>query len=109
MPATKSKQQALDLLEEVRKEYLEEARVAAKQIAMEGNGTCTVDQVRDVCPPPQEIDGRVMGAIFNNQDWEHAGYERSNRVTCHKRPISRFRLVSAPMPMTSGAGARASL
>jgi hypothetical protein len=108
MAFTSSKQQAMNLLEEARREYLEEARVVAKQIAMEGNGTCTVDQVRDVCPPPKEMDGRVMGAVFNSSDWEHAGYERSNRTTCHKRPISRFRMVSMPSAALSGA-ARASL
>lgn len=109
MAMTTSKQQALNLLEEVRREYLEGARTAAKQIAIEGNGTCSVDEVRDVCPPPKEIDGRVMGAVFNNSDWEHAGYERSNRVTCHKRPISRFRFVSMPLPAHSGNAARASM
>lgn len=84
---------ALRILEESRQAYLMGARDIAEQIARHGDGTCTVDSVREKCPPPKEIDGRVMGAIFNTADWEHLGYVRSDRVTCHKRPISRFRFV----------------
>ena len=93
----------MDLLEETRREYLEQARQAARSIAIGGDGTCSVDEVREVCPPPVEVDGRVMGAIFNNAEWDHAGYERSNRVTCHKRPISRFKLAGFNPDMHAGA------
>lgn len=90
---THSRDAALALLEQTRKAYLVEARRVAITIALEGNGTCTVNQVRDVCPPPKQCDGRVMGAIFNTQDWVHDGYLRSSRAACHHRPISRFRYV----------------
>lgn len=90
--ATASKEEALTLLEITRAEYLESARNVAHRLAVAGDGTCTVDDVRAELPPPKEIDGRVMGAIFNRSDWEHSGYESSKRMTCHKRPISRFRL-----------------
>lgn len=87
------KESALRVLEATRKEYLEEARMAARKIALSSESkTCTVDEVREVCPPPKDIDGRVMGAIFNSKDWEMVGFERSKRKTCHKRPISRFAL-----------------
>lgn len=88
---TGTRESALKLLEETRQNYLIDARTAAERIAADGDGTCTVDQVREVCPPPADIDGRVMGAVFNTRDWEHHGYERSSRGVCHKRPISRFR------------------
>jgi len=84
---------ALRILEDSRKSYLMDARGIAEEIARNGDGTCTVNNVRERCPPPEELDGRVMGAIFNTSDWEHLGYERSDRAACHKRPISRFRFV----------------
>jgi hypothetical protein len=87
-----SKDDALSVLEQARKAYLTKAREVAEKIAIHGDGTCTVNQVREVCPPPDEFDGRVMGAIFNTSEWQHDGYLRSSRITCHGRPISRFRL-----------------
>jgi len=84
---------ALRILEDSRKSYLMDARGIAEEIARNGDGTCTVNNVRERCPPPEELDGRVMGAIFSTSDWEHLGYERSDRAACHKRPISRFRFV----------------
>jgi len=41
-------------------------------------------------PPPESIDPRVMGAIFNRSDWEAVEFVNSHRRTCHKRPIRRF-------------------
>lgn len=102
---TASREDALRILEETRQSYLIDARVVAEQIARRGDGTCTVDSVRQECPPPENIDGRLMGAIFNTTDWEHYGYERSDRATCHKRPISRFRFVGAGCRGDSKRGA----
>lgn len=88
-----SRDDVLARLERIRKEYIAQARVAAEMIAAEKDDTCTVDDVRAVCPPPEHVDGRVMGAIFNTPEWEFVQYERSRRDICHKRPIARFRYV----------------
>lgn len=86
-----TKEDALEALERARSEYLTAARAVAYRLG--ASREVTVDDVRKYCPPPKEIDGRVMGAIFNTPDWEHSGYTRSTRATCHKRPISKFRRV----------------
>lgn len=82
--------QALDALEIVRRDYLLKARAVAVQLGLKG-AAVTVDDIREHCPPPPGIDGRVMGAVFRKaEDWQHVGYTRSKRETCHKRPISQF-------------------
>lgn len=88
-----SKEDALDHFEETTPNYLAHARVVAEHIAMSGDGTCTVDDVRRVLPPPASIDGRVMGSLLRAPDWEPVGHEKSARAICHKRPICRFRFV----------------
>jgi len=84
----------LDLFEIHRPEFLEEARQVAKDLASGGN-LVTVDDVRVHCPPPDNVDPRVMGAVFNSKEWEPVNYIRSTRSTCHKRPICQFRYVGA--------------
>lgn len=84
------KTSAMIALERVRADYIAKARGAALLLGS-GGRTVTVDDVRRVCPPPKEIDGRVMGVIFNRSDWEPAGFVNSGRRTCHNRPIRLFR------------------
>lgn len=90
--AKQSRDQALTGLEEARMEYLAHARSVAESYARMGDGTCTVDDVRRVLPPPEGMDPRVMGAVFTRKDWELVGYKSSHRRECHGRPIARFRL-----------------
>ncbi len=87
MPGTK--QEAFDLFEVHRAEWLAEARAAAEQIGRE-TGTCTADDVRTVCPIPDGIDGRVMGAVFRKSEWAAGEFVNSRRTACHKRPIRVF-------------------
>ena len=87
---TDSRESALALLERTRKDYLAKARSVAAQIAYTTQQPVCVDDVRALCPPPPEIDPRVMGAIFNRSDWEAVEFVNSHRATCHKRPIRRF-------------------
>lgn len=82
----------LDLFELTRPEFLEEARQIARDLAL-GGKLVTIDDVRVQCPPPDNVDPRVMGAVFNTKEWEASGYIRSTRSTCHKRPICQFRYV----------------
>ena len=87
-----TKEAALDALEQARKDYITEARTVAYMIFL-GKGSVTVDDVREVCPPPAGVDPRVMGAIFHTADWVKVGFRNSKRKTCHKRPIAVFELV----------------
>ena len=81
-------QTVMDLFETTREEYLTEARLAAESLANE-RGVVTVNDVREVCPPPANIDPRVMGAIFMAKCWQKVGYMSSSRA--HMRPIAMFR------------------
>jgi|ERR1044072_4310940 hypothetical protein len=81
----------LEQLQLARADYLEQAREAAFKL-LRSKDYITVDDVRKECPPPDNIDGRVMGAIFTKKHFESVGFSRSVRVACHHRPIQRFRL-----------------
>lgn len=83
-------QAALDLYEVHRADFLRAARAAADK-HLEENETITIDDVREVCPPPAGIDPRVYGAVFNTDDYECVGYRKSTRKECHNRPIGIFR------------------
>lgn len=72
-------------------EYLAEARATAIRL-LETHDSITVNDVRELCPPPSSMDPRVMGAIFRTADFEATGeFVLSSRSTCHKRPIQKFR------------------
>lgn len=80
---------ALDALEAARADYLARARHEAV-LLWRAQGRVTVDDVRAVCPPPPDIDPRVMGAIFCGAEWRAVGHRQSRRRTCHRRPIQVF-------------------
>lgn len=90
-------------LELARSDYLDQAREAAFKL-LRNKDYITVDDVRKECPPPETIDGRVMGAIFTKKYFESVGFSRSVRADCHHRPIQRFRLkgVEARQPREFG-------
>jgi hypothetical protein len=81
-------QTVMDLFETTREDYLAEARLAAESLANQ-RGVITVNDVREMCPPPANIDPRVMGAIFKSKAWHKVGYMSSSRA--HMRPIAMFR------------------
>ena len=84
-------QTVMDLFETTREDYLAEARLAADALANE-RGIITVNDVREMCAPPANIDPRVMGAIFKSKAWQKVGYMSSSRA--HMRPIAMFRRAS---------------
>ncbi len=90
-----SKQQALDLFETERHEFLEHCRWVARRIYNE-KGHVTIDDVREQVILPKNIDGRVFGAVFNTSDWEKTGYTHTSRKTSHHRPIAVFVLKTYP-------------
>lgn len=85
-----TKDEALDALEIARAEYLAKARLCALRLTRKRD-TITVDDVREKCPPPEDIDPRVMGAIFAGAEWEAVGFVNSARRACHRRPVRMFR------------------
>lgn len=85
---------ALDLLEDTRESYVERAREAAIALASDGRDI-TIDDVREVCPPPDDVDPRVMGTVLRAPLFVKVGYATSSRKTCHARPIAVFRLRGA--------------
>lgn len=78
--------------DETRGPWLNQARAAAKRLAA-SNGTVTIDQVRDVCPPPDDVDPRVMGAVLRTgKDFVRIGYCTADRPESTGRQIAIFRL-----------------
>ena len=87
-------QYILPLFEQTRGDWLTEAREVARRLAAE-NGEVTINDVRAICPPPKEIDGRVMGAVFTRKDFIRIGFQNSDRKECHGRPVCIFALKGA--------------
>jgi hypothetical protein len=87
------KQQALGLFENTREEFLSLARWVAKRIATR-QGHVTIDDIRNEVKIPLNIDGRVMGAVFNTPEWEKVGYTTTKIKSSHGRPIAVFRLLN---------------
>lgn len=78
--------------EEHRADWLAEARAIAFDLAQR-NGTVTIDDVRALCPPPADVDPRVMGAVFRTRDFRPTGkHRKSARSICHNRPVAIFEL-----------------
>ena len=83
--------EALAALENANAEYVAAARAVALQLG-QGGAIVTVDDIRAICPPPEEIEPRVMGCILRRPTWVKTGYRDGARRTSHKRPISEFKL-----------------
>lgn len=88
--ANKAKESALDTLEASRRPWLERAREAASNLYNELRQPISVVDVRAVCPPPEDVDPRVFGAVFRAPRWKKVGYASSARVACHNRPVALF-------------------
>lgn len=82
-------EEILPLYEVSRPAWLANARAVALRLGMNG-AHVSVDDVRRLCPPPPDVDQRVMGAVFCRPDWVRVGDRTSGRVTCHHRRISMF-------------------
>jgi len=55
-------------------------------------GDITINDVRAVCPPPDDADPRIMGSVFLKRDFVRVDYRASARDACHGRTIGVFRL-----------------
>lgn len=92
--ATNARDEALALFEMYRAEFLARARNAALRLYRRVGRPITIDDVRAECPPPGDIDPRVMGAVFSG--WNAVGFTNSRRRTCHGRPIRLFEPAGLP-------------
>jgi len=90
----------LEQFETYRLPYIERAREAARELLRQKD-YITIDDVREVCPPPEDIDPRVMGAVFKQSEFESVGWTTSKRKVNHSRPIQRFRLKLPVRPRVS--------
>ncbi len=91
-----TKEDALQALEIARKEYLVKARAIAIKLAKDQDGLVTAHDVREVCPPPTDIDRRVMGAVLNTPDWEPCGFIENPRDGWgYNHPVRQFRYVGS--------------
>ena len=90
------KEEALDLLEKKRHEWIAEARSFAIQLLnIRGNKNdepiITSDDIWANCPPPSDINPKVMGAVFRkNAGFKPIGYIQSKRKEAHGRPIREW-------------------
>jgi hypothetical protein len=81
-------QEILPLFEDTRSDWLQIARAEAKRLG-KLQPMVSADDVRRNCPPPLGKDPRVMGSIFYpRSDWIRLKVSRSDRRTCHNRPIT---------------------
>lgn len=85
-------QEVLPLFEEHRAPWIERARASAERLGKHGQ-VVTIDMVRAECPPPPEVDPRVMGAVFRPLGkWLKVGYVQGFRSASHGRPVAQFKL-----------------
>lgn len=71
--------------------WVESARACARRIAA-ARGQVTIDDVRALCPPPENADPRIMGSVFTAAEFHQIGRINSSRRECHGRSIGVFAL-----------------
>ncbi len=90
------REEALDLLEEKRHEWIALARKYAFNLLSrrglhQTNPVVTSDDLWALCPPPSEINPKVMGAVFRKTaGFKPLGYVPSKRKQAHARPIREW-------------------
>ena len=91
------KEEALDLLEEKRHAWIADARKYVIQLIKirrsygDKPPIVTSDDVWIGCPPPDDINPKVMGAVFRvKYGFKPLGYVQSKRKKAHHRPIREW-------------------
>ena len=72
--------------------WVDDARREARLLAAVGD--VSADQVWTVCPPPSDVDGRLLAKVFDKQ-WQIVGYAESARGRNKARQIAVWRLKQA--------------
>jgi len=89
-----SAQEAFDLFEEHRAEYLAKSRLFMRMFARDGRTVTVNDLIEHGPRMPEGVDPRVRGAVFIERDvWERLGYTGSRRKKSHGRQVMSFRLL----------------
>lgn len=83
------------LQEDVNADLVATLRKAARDLAKRNPAGITSDDIHEVCSIPANVDRRIMGAVFNKTEWEHAGWVASRRKVNHGRPVRIWRLKAA--------------
>lgn len=86
MPAT-----VQDLFQVGRDEWLDSARVAARNL-LRNRLTITIEDVYTVCPRPSYLHYNTSGSVFKHPDFHAVGYTYSRRPHMHKTLISKWTL-----------------
>ncbi len=87
---TRTKEEAFDLFENHRAEFLSSARLMADMI-YKSKGSVTTDDIRHSIDIPETINKKVLGCVFNTKEWVLVGYTKSKVKTSHGRTIGIFK------------------
>ncbi len=87
---TRTKEEAFDLFENHRAEFLAYARSVADEF-YKFNGSVTTDNIRNLIDIPETINKKVLGCVFNTKEWVLIGYTKSKVKTSHGRTIGIFK------------------
>jgi hypothetical protein len=79
-----------DLFKKEREAWLENARLAAKEL-LEEKPLITIEDVLRVCPRPEYIHRNTTGKVFNN-DFQPVGWRKSKRPIMNGRFVRIWRL-----------------
>lgn len=82
---------ALNDLTTKRALWLTMARGAARSVAKARGWACS-DDVHRICPVPEGMNPKIMGAVFRGPEWEPDGVVQTTRPVAHARPIRKWRL-----------------
>jgi len=74
-------------------QWIAYARETARAVALV-RGLVSSDDIWHLCPPPPDVDPRVMGAVFSDKKtWRKVSYMPSRRRECHGRPIAQWEFI----------------
>ena len=74
-------------------DYLQQARGAARAIALR-DGKVSINEVRAaIGPPPAGTSPNIMGAVFRGSDWRIAGYTQTKHAAGHARRVCVYVLI----------------
>lgn len=75
-----------DMFGSTREKWLMSARHTARKL-LSRNETITIEDVLKVCPRPTYIHRNTTGRVFEDEDFQPVGFEKS------KRPVSKGRWI----------------
>ena len=86
------KHDALEAFETKGQAWLALAREAAYRIHYFQGVVTSDDVLASVGYPPTTLSWNIIGAIFNQRNWQIVGYVQSKRVSAHGRRIAQWKV-----------------